>query len=239
MTLHIMSDTIKKVVFADTVNKYKHSFTYTSKIKSSAMTDKATGVKSTDALFHPRYYTYPMQLDILTGIYKYLNENIPFPIQLDIICEQVLRHIQTKISGYKMQDKIKKRTIDVDFVDAVGITRMLRECKCGCHYCKHDVFVLYKNTQEMRQWTLDRIDNSVAHSANNVVISCLECNLKKGRKDEDAFIFTKQLAVTKCESREIRDITQRDKLYHDNCDINSAEINSVMSISDIEYSQDS
>ena len=30
----------------------------------------------------------------------------------------------------------------------------------------------------MFQWTLDRLDNSVAYT-DNVVISCLKCNLKK------------------------------------------------------------
>ena len=29
------------------------------------------------------------------------------------------------------------------------------------------------------QWTLDRIDNNIGHSKENVVICCLKCNLKE------------------------------------------------------------
>jgi len=237
-----MSDTTKKIVFVSTNtnnnNKHKHAFKYASKLKSGNVVNSSS-VKSSDTFFDARYYTYPLQLDIVAALYKHLTDNTPFPIQLDAICEQVMRHIQTKVSGYRMQDKLKKRPTGDDFIDTYRIARMLWECKCGCHYCKRDVFVLYKNTQEMHQWTLDRLDNSVAHSINNVVVSCLECNLKKGCKGEDAFIFTKQLAVTKRESNDINDVKNRDKLYDDTCDIDVAEMNRVMSISDIEYSQDS
>ena len=60
----------------------------------------------------------------------------------------------------------------------------------------------------MSQWTLDRLDNSVAHTTENVVISCLKCNLKKGCKTEEDFVFTKQLSITKKESEDIEDVRQ-------------------------------
>ena len=49
----------------------------------------------------------------------------------------------------------------------------------------------------MNQWSLDRINNDLGHNANNVVISCLDCNLKRRRTGKDAFLFTKQLTIVK------------------------------------------
>ena len=49
----------------------------------------------------------------------------------------------------------------------------------------------------MEQWSLDRIDNDIGHYKENVVISCLECNLKRRKTNADAFLFTKQLRIKK------------------------------------------
>ena len=46
-------------------------------------------------------------------------------------------------------------------------------------------------------WTLDRIDNNIGHNKDNVVISCLACNLQKRRRGEEAFKFMKQMVITK------------------------------------------
>ena len=143
-------------------------------------TSTASCVKSSDNIFHEKYYTYPYQLDIITAIFNRIDKRVPFPIQLQTMCEQVMTHINTKVTGYKMQDKIKKRTIPDNFVDVLDVVQLLKESQSKCYYCNSELFVLYKNKQEMSQWTLDRIDNSIAHTIDNVVISCLQCNLKKG-----------------------------------------------------------
>jgi hypothetical protein len=66
-----------------------------------------------------------------------------------------------------------------------------------CCYCRQEVLVLYELVREKQQWTLDRIDNNRGHTADNVVIACLECNLKRRRVDNELFTFTRQLVVTK------------------------------------------
>ena len=43
----------------------------------------------------------------------------------------------------------------------------------------------------MNQWTLDRIDNNLGHNSDNVLISCLECNLKRRRMNMERFQFSK------------------------------------------------
>ena len=57
--------------------------------------------------------------------------------------------------------------------------------------------LFYKECKQDNQWTLDRIDNSMGHNTNNVVISCLECNLKRRNTDLKKFLYTKQLSIKK------------------------------------------
>ena len=57
-------------------------------------------------------------------------------------------------------------------------------------YCCKYVQLFYNNVRE-DQWTLERIDNSIGHFKDNVVISCLECNLKRRCIDTDRFKYSK------------------------------------------------
>jgi len=66
-----------------------------------------------------------------------------------------------------------------------------------CYYCSEKVFILYDIVRETKQWTLDRIDNDIGHIKDNVIISCLGCNLKRRRTSKDAFLFTKKLNIVK------------------------------------------
>ena len=66
-----------------------------------------------------------------------------------------------------------------------------------CFYCCCEVYLIYETVRQMNQWTLDRIDNSFGHNKNNLVISCLECNLKRRNIDKDKFLFTKRLNIKK------------------------------------------
>lgn len=197
--------------------------------------DNSSTVKSCDMLFDDHYYTHPIQLDIMSALISYTFKKIPFPIQLQSICQQITRHINTKVSSYQMQDKIKKRDLTDKFVNFKDIITMLQDCGLLCYYCRDPVYILYKNEQEMLQWTLDRLDNSVAHTTDNVVISCLKCNLKKGCKNEVDFVFTKQLTITKKESREIEEVKNKDEMFENN---DTNQDNHDIIISDIEYSPD-
>ena len=51
---------------------------------------------------------------------------------------------------------------------------------------------LYKISRDPLQWTLDRIDNSIGHTNDNVIICCLKCNLERRCKNSNAFLFTKK-----------------------------------------------
>jgi hypothetical protein len=207
---------------------------FSDKVKEGKQDNPAI-VKSCDILFDDHYYTHPIQLDIIGSLFANTLKKIPFPIQFQTICEQITRHINTKVSSYQMQDKIKKRPLTNKFVKFKDVITMLKDCSLTCHYCRDPVYILYKHDQEMLQWTLDRLDNSVAHITENVVISCLKCNLKKGRKNEVDFIFTKQLSITKKESEDIEEVKKKDELFEND---DTKQINNDLIISDIEYSHD-
>ena len=221
--------TTKKII-----NFHIKNSRFSDKVKEGKQ-DNPSIVKKHDLLFDDHYYTPPIQLDIIGSLFANTFKGDPFPIQFQTICEQINRHINTKVSSYQMQDKIKKRKITDKFVKFKDIVTMLKDCNLTCHYCRDPVYILYKNDQEMSQWTLDRLDNSVAHTTENVVISCLKCNLKKGCKTEEDFVFTKQLSITKKDSEDIEDVKKKDELFEND---NTTQINNDLIISDIEYSHD-
>lgn len=113
----------------------------------------------------------------------------------DVIKQQIER----KIYGYHSQDLIKKILDNKKFITLDETIEKLHDSQLQCFYCKTDMLLLYNIVRELDQWTLDRIDNSLGHNKDNVVISCLNCNLKRRRTGKDAFLFTKQLSIVKKE----------------------------------------
>ena len=105
--------------------------------------------------------------------------------------------IDKKISSYKQQD-IEKDKYDVEkFVTFDNVIGKMNESGLNCYYCSCKMFILYEIVREMKQWTLDRVDNDLGHNHDNVIISCLECNLKRRRTNKDSFLFTKKLTIVK------------------------------------------
>ena len=105
-------------------------------------------------------------------------------------------NVMKKRSSYRTQDVNKDRLKD-DFITYEEIIEKLVISKLKCSYCKDNVVILYENKRDYKQWTLDRIDNSIGHSNVNTVISCLKCNLQKRKRDDDKFRFTKQMNLIK------------------------------------------
>jgi hypothetical protein len=103
-------------------------------------------------------------------------------------------NIIAKIRGYKQQDVLKGRETDLCLEHVLS---MMRETELKCRYCLCDMLVKYETAREMRQWTVDRIDNDIGHVFTNCHLACLSCNLKRRRKTDAAFLFTKQLTVCK------------------------------------------
>ena len=110
---------------------------------------------------------------------------------------QIEKEIKKKITGYKNQDIRKNMYNNSLFIDFNIVIDLLVCSKLICYYCGMHIFVLYKNQKEPHQWTLDRIDNDQGHNKDNLVISCLDCNIRRGRLNKDKFLFTKRMTITK------------------------------------------
>jgi hypothetical protein len=110
---------------------------------------------------------------------------------------QLLREIKNKLNSYKSQDKIKNCLDTRFFISLNNIIELLVKSKLKCYYCRDNVFILYRNVRENKQWTLDRIDNDEGHNTNNCVIACLLCNIQRKTLDDNKFKFTKQLIIIK------------------------------------------
>ena len=142
----------------------------------------------------PESYSIEAQELIISNIYKDLTK------EKNNDYKDVVNQIENKLQSYKQQDVLKKRYDEKKFINIRETINKLNESKLLCHYCNNKMFILYDIVREMKQWTLDRINNDVGHNSDNVVISCLDCNLKRRRTNKDAFLFTKQLNIVKSES---------------------------------------
>jgi hypothetical protein len=139
--------------------------------------------------------SFETQLELLKMIYNLdILEKNDKP---DKHLQMIISHIKTKISSYKQQDILKKKLLEKDFVSFTDVIILLNECNMRCYYCNCETYLLYEIVREMKQWSLDRINNDIGHNKNNLVISCLECNLKRRRTNKDAFFFTKNLKIVK------------------------------------------
>lgn len=106
-------------------------------------------------------------------------------------------NIKNKLASYRQQDIIKKKFDEKEFVSYEEVINLLNNCNLKCYYCNCQVYILYEIVREMKQWSLDRINNDIGHNSGNLVIACLECNLKRRRTNKEAFLFTKNLTIIK------------------------------------------
>ena len=110
---------------------------------------------------------------------------------------KVIQHLNAKIQSYKSQDKKKAKYDEGTTITSEELFEKLVVSKLICHYCSNCVKIVYNYARDDLQWTLDRVDNSVGHSAENTVICCLKCNLQRRVTDAKKFEFTKKMRIIK------------------------------------------
>lgn len=136
--------------------------------------------------------------------------SIPHSVQFNIIsrlylsaegeveCDEVIQYkkeIKKKLSGYKHQDIIRGRYENDKFISLEQTVEKLLCSKLACAYCKCKCDIIY-DFRNTAQWTLDRICNDEGHNTENVIISCLKCNIKRGTMDHGRYKKGKQLKCT-------------------------------------------
>ena len=151
---------------------------------------KATRTNSKTLNIDENLFNHTKQREIINNIY------------LNNLCElnnEVMREIKCKLDGYKQQDLKKDIFNKEKFITYEIILEKLVESKLICKYCNCNLNIIYNLVRQKDQWTLDRIDNGIGHNSCNVVISCLECNLKRRNTNYNSFLFTKKLKIKKNE----------------------------------------
>jgi len=135
------------------------------------------------------YYQQERQLKLLKEINEGYNQTE--------IHGLIISQIEKKLCGYKHQDILKKIDNEEKLIKLNEIIYSLICSELKCHYCKNDVHILYEIVREKSQWTLDRINNDLGHFSDNVLIACLECNLKRKTQNSDKYLFTKQMKIVR------------------------------------------
>lgn len=134
------------------------------------------------------YFTYLKQIQIINSLY--LEQKVEYEIL-------VKSEITKKISGYKTQDVHKSLLNPNKLISLNQVIETLMESKLKCFYCHETCELLYRDVLSKKQWTLDRIDNNLGHNHDNVVISCLECNVKRGDMDSERFKRGKEIKIVR------------------------------------------
>ena len=117
----------------------------------------------------------------------------------DMVLSYILREIDTKRKAYIYQDKHHEIYDPRYSITTERIVELLVSSELLCYYCREICQVTYKESMCRKQWTLDRIDNNYGHNDTNVVIACLDCNLKRGTMDSERFRQGKQFTFRKIE----------------------------------------
>ena len=140
---------------------------------------------------------YDEQVETINVLYEQLcNRNDASPSNHAAL-QPITQQLQKKIAGYKSQDTIKKLYNPDKFVKLEDVVKHLWESKLQCIYCKKSVYVLYEIVREVQQWTLDRVDNSMGHNHDNVMVACLDCNLHRKTMYHERYAFTKTFTQVK------------------------------------------
>ena len=179
---------IKKIVIIDEPLKNKNKNKNIKRINCEKETKLRVETKTWG--LNEDELSYQTQLHIIHNL-------LDTTLEKDKYVAMFLAHIKNKICGYKQQDILKKKLNEQRLVKFKEVVELLTNCEMKCHYCSEQMFILYEKVREKKQWTLDRINNDIGHNNGNLVVACLECNLKRRRTNKDAFMFTKNMVIVR------------------------------------------
>ena len=137
------------------------------------------------------YYNIEKQEDLCRNLYMTELPKYDEPQKI------ILKEITSKLSSYKQQDVKNEIYSEHHIVNYDDTIDLLMGSRMRCKYCRDKMYLVYKEIREPKQWTLDRINNDYGHNKDNVLICCLDCNLKRRNTNMEKFLFTKQLKITR------------------------------------------
>lgn len=176
----------KTIIITGQSNKYQIK-----KLLTEKKTDKKR-VEIEKLNLSKDYFIFEKQFVIIKNINNILNSE-----EEKNVSKILIKQIEKKITSYKQQDINKKVLNNEKIINLKCIIDKLIETEIKCYYCKSEMYILYENVRDLKQWTVDRINNDIGHNTDNFVLACLDCNLKRRCKSCDKFLFTKQLNIIK------------------------------------------
>lgn len=183
---------VKSIVFSGTNTKYQM------KTLNNLPKEPKMRVETQTWGLDEKQLSFDSQVNIMLEIHHNINNTeVADIIEKNKYRRLIISHIKTKIQSYKHQDTIKKMYNEKEFIDFDYVVNLLAESGLKCHYCACETYLLYEIVREMKQWSLDRINNYKGHNRGNLVMSCLECNLKRRRTNKDAFFMTKNMTISR------------------------------------------
>jgi hypothetical protein len=178
-----MEEESKKINITGTSNRYQMK-----KLNKPIDKELKKRVESEKWSFSEECFKYENQLKMIQDISNNITNDVS---------KIAIQQINKKIYGYKQQDILKKFFNEDKFLTFESVITKMIECQLKCRYCTKEMNVLYDISREMTQWSVDRIDNDKGHNNDNFHLACLDCNLKRRRRTDEKFLFTKQLNIIK------------------------------------------
>jgi hypothetical protein len=108
--------------------------------------------------------------------------------------------IKKKIQSMISFDKLYQRPIDhKKYVSLDWVKTKLVEQDGKCFFCEKHIETSNYEQRADNQFSIDRIDNSLAHEKDNCNLVCFECNRNKQKKDIQVYIDEIKLTLRKIE----------------------------------------
>ena len=184
----------KKISITGTANKSAIKKLITNRHEEKELKKRVASEKWT---FDDEYYHHTNQIKVLEIINNNLINKNEETKKNEEISKIMIQEISKKIYNYKQQDLLKKKYNEEKFLTFNNVIKKLVECKLKCRYCDTELLILYDISREMKQWSVDRIDNEIGHNNDNFHLACLDCNLKRRKRTDEKFLFTKKLNLIK------------------------------------------
>ena len=119
-------------------------------------------------------YNFSKEMEIIKNIQLLFKDKEEIHDFLYIFIQEIDR----KIYICRQQDLIKNILNPEKFITINYIIDKLVEFNMKCYYCECEMFILYKNIKEQSQWTINKTNIYNGYNKDNIVLSCLECNIK-------------------------------------------------------------
>lgn len=103
--------------------------------------------------------------------------------------------VRQKLASYVSQDQRKGRGAAVPPLTVNATLALLESAGYRCMYCQREMPRVWSQPRDPLQWTLDRIDNDRPHQIDNVVPSCMECNLRRRTRGHARFHHGAQIVL--------------------------------------------